>query len=129
MPIKQNKIKINNFLKIKIKNKKLVVQLKKVALNAFTHDLAIFFVILCFQKKEKFNCCQILNQYHCVLSFIICLHKLLIFYYEIVAHGKNVFVKFPLFVYNHQLFFTFVLSSSPYTNDNDNNVSRGPTSD
>ncbi len=51
------------------------------------------------------------------------------FYYEIVAHGKNIFVKFPLFVYNHQLFFTFVLSFSPYTNDNDNNISKGPTSD
>jgi hypothetical protein len=55
--------------------------------------------------------------------------KLFIFYCEIITKSKNIFVKFTLSIYNQQLFFTFVIPYSPYTNDDDNNGSRPSTLD
>jgi hypothetical protein len=52
---------------------------------------------------------------------------LFIFYFEIVTKSNNVLVKFTFSIYNQQLFFTFTIPYSPYTNDDDNNGNKPPT--
>jgi hypothetical protein len=43
---------------------------------------------------------------------------------KIVASNKNVMVKFTFSIYNQQLFFTLVIPSSLYINNEDNNGSK-----
>jgi hypothetical protein len=58
------------------------------------------------------------------MASIVHLKKLFIFYSKIVTKSKNVLVKFTFSIYNQQLFFTFFVPYSLYTNDDDNNGRR-----
>jgi hypothetical protein len=60
------------------------------------------------------------------LAFIVRLKKLFKFYCEIVTKNKNILVKLTFSMYNQQLFFTFAIPYSPYTNDDVNNGSKPP---
>ncbi len=61
------------------------------------------------------------------MASIVCFKKLFIFYFEIVTESNNVLVKFTFSICNQQLFFTFTIPYSLYTNDDDNNGNRPPT--
>jgi len=61
------------------------------------------------------------------MASIVGLKKLFIFCSEIVTMNKNILVKFTFFICNQQLFFTFAIPYSIFTNDDDNNGSRPPT--
>jgi hypothetical protein len=55
--------------------------------------------------------------------------KLFILKFEIIAHGKNILIKLSLSIYNHQLFLTLIISSSPHINDNNHNTNIIPILD
>ncbi len=61
------------------------------------------------------------------MACIVRFKKLFIFNFKIVTKSKNVLVNFTFSICDQQLFFTFAIPYSPYTNDDDNNGSRPPT--
>ncbi len=64
-------------------------------------------------------------QDHNTLTSIVCLKKLFILCFEIVA--KNIMFKFTFSICNQQLSFTFIIPFPPYTNNDDTNGSKVST--
>jgi len=61
------------------------------------------------------------------MASIIRFKKLFIICFKIVNKNNNLFIKFTISIWNQQLFFTFIIPSSPKSNDNDSNGNKPPT--
>ncbi len=80
---------------------------------------------MCLHIMISFRCCHIFYQDHNKLTSIVCLKKLFILCFEIVA--KNIMFKFTFFICNQQLSFTFIIPSSLYTNNDNKNGNKAST--